>query len=68
MGFFFFVVFRKFWGSYLSCVATSVERKTEDHIVIGNLGSALWVVQVQAVTIITQTVQVRLLNHDVHVV
>lgn len=64
----FFVVFRRFGGSYLSYVATSVERKTEDHIVIGNLGSAVWVIQVQAVTIITQRVQVRPLNHDVHVV
>lgn len=63
MGFF----LRRYDGSYLSYVAASVEGETEDHLVRGNLGSAVWVIQVQTVTIIAHRVKVRPLNHNVHV-
>lgn len=44
--------------SYLFDVATSVKGVTEDHLVIGNLRSAVRIIQVQAVAIIAQRVQV----------
>lgn len=55
-------------AGYLSNGATSVDGKTEDHLVWGNLRSAVLIVQVQAVAVIPQRVQVGPLNHNVHVV
>lgn len=58
---------RKVMG-YLSNSTASVYGKTEDHLVSGNLGSAVLVIQIQTVAVIAQRVQVSSFNHNVHVV
>lgn len=59
---------RRWWVFYLSDVATSVNGETEDHLISGDLWSAVRVIQVQRVAVIAERVQVTPINHNVHVV
>lgn len=54
--------------AYLSDVATCVKGVAKDHLETWNLWSAVRIVQVQAVAVISQRVQVWSIDHNVHVV
>lgn len=54
--------------AYLSNGSTTVNGETEDHLITGNSGSAVLVIHVQTLAIVAERLQVRLLNHNVHVV
>lgn len=53
---------------YLLNIATGVNGEVEDHLVTGNLGSAVLVIQIQILDVVAERVEVTPLDHNVHVV